>query len=62
MTTSKIGGNKTENSHFGLYIFGLVLGSLIRIAAFLAPVGAVRRLENSLLPDDTETTDSQQSH
>lgn len=62
MTTSEIGGNKNENSYFGLYIFGLVLGSLIRITAFLAPVGAVRRLENELLPDDTEATDSQQSH
>lgn len=62
MTTSKIGGSKTKNKYFRLYLFGLVLGSLIRIVAFLAPVGAVRRLENSLLPDDTETTDSQRSH
>jgi len=62
MTTSKIGGNESNNSYFRLYVFGLVLGTLIRIAAFLAPVGAVRRLEDSLLPDDTETIDSQQSN
>jgi hypothetical protein len=62
MTTSKIGGSESKNSHFRLYVFGLVLGTLIRITAFLAPVGVVRRLEDALLPDGTETTDSQQSN
>ena len=61
MTTSKIGGSESENTYFGLYAGGLVLGTLIRIAAFLAPVGIVRRLEETLLPDSTATDEVNQS-
>lgn len=57
MTTSKIGGSGSESPYFRLYVIGLILGTLIRIAAFLAPIGVVRRLEETLLPD-SETTDA----
>lgn len=62
MTTNKIGGSEFETSHVAVYIFGLVLGTLIRVAAFLVPTGVVRLLEATLLPDDSDTSDIQQSH
>lgn len=62
MTTNKIGGSKFELSHVAIYIFGLVLGTLIRVTAFLIPTGIVRLLEATLLPDESDTSDIQQSH
>ena len=61
MATSKIGGSGSEKPYFHLYVLGLVLGTLIRIIAFIAPIGVVRRLEELLLPDDITANDIQQS-
>ena len=61
MTTSKIGGSGSEAPYFRLYVVGLILGTLIRIVAFLAPIGVVRRLEETLLPDGKATDDVHQS-
>jgi len=61
MTTNKIGGSGSENPYFRLYVIGLILGTLIRIVAFFAPIGVVRRLEEMLLPDGTATDDVHQS-
>jgi hypothetical protein len=61
MMTSKIGGDKSEAPYFRLYVVGLILGTLIRIVAYLAPIGVVHRLEKTLLPDGTATDDVHQS-
>ncbi|MFQ3474878.1 hypothetical protein HKK80_01280 [Halonotius sp. F2-221B] len=61
MTTSKIGGSGSESPYFRLYVVGLILGTLIRIVAFFAPIGIVRRLEETLLPDGTATDGVHQS-
>jgi hypothetical protein len=61
MTTSKIGGSGSEAPYFPLYVVGLILGTLIRIVAFLVPIGVVRQLEDTLLPDGTATDDVHRS-
>lgn len=60
MRSSKIGGSGSENPYLYIYIIGLFLGTLIRIIAFIIPIGVVHRLEELLLPDDITTNDSQQ--
>jgi hypothetical protein len=57
MAISNIGGNESESSFFYYYLIGLLLGTIIRIAVFLAPIRVVRRLEETLLPDGTATDD-----
>jgi len=53
MTAHRIGGDESNSRYLGLFLFGVLLGSVIRIVAFVFPNRIVRRLENTLLGDLT---------
>lgn len=47
----RIGGDDSSPRHFGIFLLGVALGSLVRVGAFLFPTQVVRYLEEALLPD-----------
>jgi hypothetical protein len=51
MTSSLVGGNESNIRYFGLYVVGVILGSLIRITAFVFPGRIVDKLEDLLVGD-----------
>jgi hypothetical protein len=50
MTANRIGGDDSDVRYLLLYLLGVVLGSGIRLVAFLFPTSVVRTLEDALLP------------
>jgi hypothetical protein len=51
MTSNLVGGGESNIRYFALYVFGVILGSLIRIIAFVFPSRIVRKLEDLLVGD-----------
>ena len=51
MTSNLVGGGESNIRYFGLYVLGVILGSLIRIVAFVFPGHIVRKLEDKLVGD-----------
>jgi hypothetical protein len=51
MSRTEIGGDLSNREFARLFLAGVLLGSAIRLVAFLFPVGVVRQLEAWLLPD-----------
>lgn len=51
MTPSLVGGDESTLRYFSLYMIGVILGSLIRLVAYVFPSHIVRTLEKTLLGD-----------
>lgn len=53
MTASRIGGGESHTRYFVLFVFGVGLGSLIRVVAYVFPNRVVHKLEDVLIGDLT---------
>jgi hypothetical protein len=51
MTASRVGGNESDIWYFALFVFGVALGSLIRVVAYVFPNRTVHKLEDILIGD-----------
>lgn len=51
MAGNRVGGAESNARYFGVFLLGVLLGSSIRVVAFLFPNRVVRRLEDTLLGD-----------
>jgi hypothetical protein len=51
MTSTLVGGDESNVRYLGLYIGGVLFGSLIRIVAFVFPGHIVHKLEELLVGD-----------
>jgi len=51
MVANRVGGNESDVRYLAVFLVGVVLGSAIRIVAFLFPDRIVRKLEVVLLGD-----------
>jgi hypothetical protein len=51
MTSDRIGGDESNIRYLGLYVVGVIFGSLIRIIAFIFPSQIVDKIEKLLVGD-----------
>lgn len=50
MSRNKLGGDEARPAYFLLFLLGVLVGSLVRVGAFVIPARGVRWLEATLLP------------
>ena len=51
MAGNRVGSAESNARYFSVFLLGVLLGSSIRIVAFLFPNRVVRKLEDTLLGD-----------